>query len=260
MLPTPTLDIAKIYARQPPSLVSSNMESISETSPETPRRSSDASLLTPSSIATDTPSNRLNITPRDRSTTRLAKAHHLYHSQMQLKMPIKAGTQSHRNSFMFNNNNRMRSGSKNRPKLPPNLMRPKSIRGRAMQSKAMAPSPYHATLKSMANINSPYMIGQLSNISNDLKLQRENKKLSAELTQKNEDYKYAVEIGENLTEENNSLQLQIEQEIAFKKAMETVLNEKISLLQDIITEYTQKCKDLESKNEILESQNKYHQK
>eukprot|EP01084_Bolivina_argentea_P215671 366213_1 len=70
--------------------------------------------------------------------------------------------------------------------------------------------PHHATVQSLASINQPMIVNRLSQMSQDLKYQRELKKALTELRQKDEDYRYAIEIGESLTKENEYLKEQIE--------------------------------------------------
>ena len=70
--------------------------------------------------------------------------------------------------------------------------------------------PHKATVQSLASINQPMIVKELTKMSQDLKYQRELKKALMELKQKDEDYRYAIEIGESLTNENQSLKQRIE--------------------------------------------------
>ena len=62
--------------------------------------------------------------------------------------------------------------------------------------------PHHATVQSLASINQPSIVGQLTKMAQDLKYHRELQKALMQLKQTDEDYRYAIEIGESLTKEN----------------------------------------------------------
>jgi len=93
--------------------------------------------------------------------------------------------------------------------------------------------PHHATVQSLASINQPGIVNQLSRMSQDLKFRRELQKALLELKQKDEDYRYAIEIGESLTKENEYLRSQTEQiesQLVESQMHNNILREKLDTL------------------------------
>eukprot|EP01083_Nonionella_stella_P168931 571713_1 len=95
------------------------------------------------------------------------------------------------------------------------------------------PRPHNATAQSLASINAPIIVNKLSKMSQDLKYQRELQKALMELKQKDEDYRYAIEIGESLTKENTYLKEQteiLEAQLHHQETDNTILREKLETL------------------------------
>lgn len=140
--------------------------------------------------------------------------------------------------------------------------------------------PHHATVKSLASINQPAIVNQLSKMSQDLKFRRELRKALTELKQKEEDYRYAIEIGESLTKENEYLKRQldeVETQLAAQENDNNLLKKKLETLsltyrsdlykyhqdlqahKELVTELTNEvnAKEEELSQQQIKTQHKY---
>ena len=115
--------------------------------------------------------------------------------------------------------------------------------------------PHHATVQSLASINQPVIVNQLTKMSQDLKYHRELQKALMELKQKDEDYRYAIEIGESLTKENQYLKEQIElieSQLHTQETDNDILKEKLETLSQTYHQDLYKYhQDLQAHKELV---------
>mmetsp|Transcript_21548 Transcript_21548/g.34553 ORF Transcript_21548/g.34553 Transcript_21548/m.34553 type:complete len:677 (-) Transcript_21548:192-2222(-) len=115
--------------------------------------------------------------------------------------------------------------------------------------------PHHATVQSLASINQPAVVNKLTKMSQDLKLTRELQKALMELKQKDEDYRYAIEIGESLQKENQYLKEQIElleSQVTTEQTDNDILKEKLETLSQTYHQDLYKYhQDLQAHKELV---------
>lgn len=115
--------------------------------------------------------------------------------------------------------------------------------------------PHHATVQSLASINQPVIVNQLTKMSQDLKYHRELQKALMELKQKDEDYRYAIEIGESLTKENQFLKEQVElleSQLHTQETDNDILKEKLETLSQTYHQDLYKYhQDLQAHKELV---------